>query len=148
LLIGDSGEKIDYTLAQCCNPIPGDEVFGFVTINEGIKIHKITCPNAIQLLSNYAYRVVKAKWTGGEKLSFLTGIVVKGIDDVGVVNKITKLISNQMKVNMRSLSFDSNDGVFEGKITLFVQDTSHLQELIGKLKEIPAVISVERIDQA
>lgn len=148
LLIGDSEEKIDYTLAPCCNPIPGDEVFGFVTINDGIKIHKISCPNAIQLLSNYAYRVVKAKWVGAEALSFLTGITVKGIDDVGIVNKITKLISNQMKVNMRSLSFDSNDGVFEGKITLFVQDTRHLNELIGKLKEVPGVISVERIDQA
>lgn len=148
LLIGDSEEKIDYTLAPCCNPIPGDEVFGFVTINDGIKIHKINCPNAIQLLSNYAYRVVKAKWVGSEALSFLTGITVKGIDDVGIVNKITKLISNQMKVNMRSISFDSNDGIFEGKITLFVQDTRHLHELMEKLKEVPGVISVERIDQA
>lgn len=148
LLIGENAEKIDYTLAPCCNPIPGDEVFGFVTINDGIKIHKINCPNAIQLLSNYAYRIVKAKWTGGETLSFLTGLTVKGIDDVGIVNRITKLISNQMKVNMRSLSFDSNDGVFEGKITLFVQDTRHLNELIVKLKKLPGVISVDRIDEA
>lgn len=148
LLIGDSEEKIDYTLAPCCNPIPGDEVFGFVTINDGIKIHKISCPNAIQLLSNYAYRIVKAKWVGAESLSFLTGISVKGIDEVGIVNKITRLISNQMKVNMRSLNFDSNDGIFEGKITLFVQDTRHLNELMEKLKEVPGVISVERLDQA
>jgi len=148
LLIGDSEEKIDYTLAPCCNPIPGDEVFGFVTINDGIKIHKISCPNAIQLLSNYAYRIVKAKWVGAESLSFLTGISVKGIDEVGIVNKITRLISNQMKVNMRSINFDSNDGIFEGKITLFVQDTRHLNELMEKLKEVPGVISVERLDQA
>ncbi|MBW7936459.1 MAG: bifunctional (p)ppGpp synthetase/guanosine-3',5'-bis(diphosphate) 3'-pyrophosphohydrolase, partial [Flavobacteriales bacterium] len=114
----------------------------------GIKIHKINCPNAIQLLSNYAYRIVKAKWTSFETLSFLTGLLVKGIDDVGIVNRITKLISNQMKVNMRSLSFDSSDGIFEGKITLFVQDTRHLNELMDKLKKLPGVISVERIDQA
>lgn len=148
LLIGENAEIIDYTLAPCCNPIPGDEVFGFVTINDGIKIHKINCPNAIQLLSNYAYRIVKAKWTSFETLSFLTGLLVKGIDDVGIVNRITKLISNQMKVNMRSLSFDSSDGIFEGKITLFVQDTRHLNELMDKLKKLPGVISVERIDQA
>lgn len=145
LLIGDSLQKLDYKLAPCCNPIPGDEVFGFVTINDGIKIHKISCPNAVQLLSNYAYRVVKAKWTGADDLAFLTGIKVNGIDDVGIVNKITKLISAQMKVNMRSIYFDSNDGIFEGRITLFVQDTRHLDELIQKLKKVEGVISVERM---
>jgi GTP pyrophosphokinase len=148
LLIGDSMEKIDYKLAPCCNPIPGDEVFGFVTINDGIKIHKINCPNAIQLLSNYAYRIVKAKWTSADSLAFLTGIRITGIDEVGIVNRITKLISNQMKVNMRSIYFDTNDGIFEGKLTLFVQDTRHLNELMDKLKTIPGVISVDRLDQA
>lgn len=148
LLIGDSMEKLDYKLSPCCNPIPGDEVFGFVTINEGIKIHKTTCPNAVQLLSNYAYRIVKAKWTSSESLAFLSGIRVTGIDEVGIVNKITKLISNQMKVNMRSIYFDTDDGIFEGKITLFVQDTRHLSELMDKLKTVPGVISVERMDQA
>jgi len=147
LLIGDSMEKIDYKLAPCCNPIPGDEVFGFVTINDGIKIHKINCPNAIQLLSNYAYRIVKAKWMSADSLAFLTGIRVTGIDEVGIVNKITKLISNQMKVNMRSIYFDTDDGIFEGKITLFVQDTRHLNELMDKLKTVPGVISVDRMDQ-
>lgn len=147
LLIGDSKEKLDYKLAPCCNPIPGDEVFGFVTISEGIKIHKITCPNAVQLLGNYAYRVVKAKWTGADDLAFLTGIKVNGIDEVGIVNKITKLISNQMKVNMRSIYFDSNDGIFEGRITLFVQDTRHLDELIQKLKKVEGIISVDRMNE-
>lgn len=148
LLIGDSMEKLDYKLSPCCNPIPGDEVFGFVTINDGIKIHKINCPNAVQLLSNYAYRTVKAKWTSSDSIAFLSGIKVTGIDEVGIVNKITKLISNQMKVNMRSIYFDTNDGIFEGKITLFVQDTRHLNELIDKLKTVPGVISVSRMDES
>lgn len=147
LLIGDSKEKLDYKLAPCCNPIPGDEVFGFVTVSDGIKIHKITCPNAVQLLGNQSYRVVKAKWTGADDLAFLTGIKVNGIDEVGIVNKITKLISNQMKVNMRSIYFDSNDGVFEGRITLFVQDTRHLDELIQKLKKVDGIISVDRMNE-
>ncbi len=147
LLIGDSKEKLDYKLAPCCNPIPGDEVFGFVTVSDGIKIHKITCPNAVQLLGNQSYRVVKAKWTGADDLAFLTGIKVNGIDEVGIVNKITKLISNQMKVNMRSIYFDSNDGVFEGRITLFVQDTRHLDELVQKLKKVEGIISVDRMNE-
>ena len=145
LLIGDNLEKLDYSLAPCCNPIPGDEVFGFVTVGDGIKIHKTNCPNAVQLLSNYAYRVVKAKWTSSDEPAFLVGIHVTGVDDVGIVNKITRLISNQMKVNIRSLSFDSNDGIFEGRMTLFVQHTLHLNELIGKLRDLEGVIDVERI---
>jgi GTP pyrophosphokinase len=147
LLIGDSKEKLDYKLAPCCKPIPGDEVFGFVTVGDGIKIHKISCPNAVQLLGNHAYRVVKAKWTGADDLAFLTGIKVNGIDEVGIVNKITKLISNQMKVNMRSIYFDSDDGIFEGRITLFVQDTRHLDELIQKLKKVDGIISVDRMNE-
>lgn len=146
LLIGDSMEKLDYKLSPCCNPIPGDEVFGFVTVSEGIKIHKTTCPNAVSLLSNYAYRIVKAKWVNSESLAFLAGIMVRGFDDVGIVNKITRLISNQMKVNMRSLNFDTNDGIFEGKITLFVSDTRHLNELMEKIKNVTGVIAVERMD--
>lgn len=146
LLIGDSMEKLDYTLSPCCSPIPGDEVFGFITINEGIKIHKTTCPNAVQMLSHYAYRVVKARWVDQKSIAFLTGLKVTGIDEVGIVNKITRLISNQMKVNMRSISFDTNDGTFEGKIIVYVQDTKHLDELMSKLKTVPGVISVKRMD--
>ncbi len=146
LLIGDSMEKLDYTLSPCCSPIPGDEVFGFITINDGIKIHKTTCPNAVQMLSHYAYRVVKARWVDQKSIAFLTGLKVTGIDEVGIVNKITRLISNQMKVNMRSISFDTNDGTFEGKIIVYVQDTKHLDELMSKLKTVPGVISVKRMD--
>ncbi|MFN5318530.1 MAG: RelA/SpoT family protein [Bacteroidia bacterium] len=146
LVIGDDMDKIDYKLAPCCNPIPGDEVFGFVTVDEGIKIHKTNCPNAIDLMSNYAYRVVKARWTSQQQIAFMAGIRVNGIDDVGIVNNITRIISNELNVNMRSISFDSLDGVFEGNIMVFVQDTHHLTELMGKIKQVKGVTSVMRVD--
>jgi GTP pyrophosphokinase len=146
LVIGENLQKIDYKLSPCCNPISGDDVFGFITINEGIKIHRVNCPNALQLLSNYAYRVVKAKWTSQELISFLAGIKITGIDEVGLVNNITKIISNELSVNMRSISFDSNDGTFEGQVMVFVQDTNHLTELMDKLKKVNGVLSVTRLD--
>lgn len=146
LVIGEDLQKIDYKLAPCCNPINGDDVFGFVTINEGIKIHRANCPNAIQLMSNYAYRIVKAKWTDSDKISFLAGIKIMGSDAVGIVNNITKIISNELNVNMRSISFDTNDGIFEGTIMVFVNDTNHLTELMKKLKKVNGVLTVARID--
>ena len=146
LVIGEDLEKIDYKLSPCCNPIPGDDVFGFITINEGIKIHRVTCPNAIQLMSNYAYRIVKAKWTNQQQIAFLAGVRMTGIDEVGLVNKISKVISSELKVNMRSISIDSNDGIFDGTIMLFVNDTHHLDKLIKKLKEINGILTVSRID--
>ncbi|MFM7217802.1 MAG: RelA/SpoT family protein, partial [Bacteroidota bacterium] len=146
LVIGENLEKIDYKLSPCCNPIPGDDVFGFITINEGIKIHRVSCPNATQLMSNYAYRIVKAKWTGQQEIAFLAGIRITGIDDVGVVSKISKVISSELKVNMRSISIESNDGIFEGTIMLFVHDTHHLHKLIKKLREVNGILTVSRID--
>ena len=146
LVLGENLEKIDYKFSPCCNPIPGDDVFGFITINEGIKIHRVSCPNAIQLMSNYAYRIVKAKWTNQQQIAFLAGVRLTGIDDVGVVNKISKVISSELKVNMRSLSIESNDGIFEGTIMLFVHDTHHLDKLLKKLKEINGILTVSRID--
>ena len=146
LVIGDDMDKIDYRLAPCCTPIPGDEVFGFVTVDEGIKIHKTNCPNAIDLMSNYAYRIVKARWTSQQQIAFMAGLRVNGIDDVGIVNSITRIISNELNVNMRSISFDSMDGVFEGNIMVFVQDTNHLTELIEKIKGVKGVTSVMRVD--
>lgn len=146
LVIGENLQKIDYKLSPCCTPIPGDDVFGFITINEGIKIHRVNCPNAIQLLSNYAYRVVKAKWTSQELISFLSGIKITGIDEVGLVNNITKIISNELNVNMRSISFDSHDGTFEGTVMVFVHDTNHLTELMKKLKKVNGVLTVTRVD--
>lgn len=145
LLIGDSMEALDYTLSPCCNPIPGDDVFGFVTINEGIKIHRNNCPNAVQLMSKFAYRIVKAKWYTGKSIAFLSGIKIKGIDDMGILNNLTSLISSEYNVNIRSINIDSNAGTFEGTVMLYVNDTQHLNNLIGKIKKIKGVKQVSRI---
>lgn len=146
LVIGEHLDKIDYKIATCCNPIPGDDVFGFVTLKDGIQIHRVNCPNATELMSNFAYRVVKAKWTNQESISFLAGIKVTGTDEVGIVNNITKIISNELNVNMRSISFDTNDGIFEGTIMVFVNDTNHLTDLMKKLKKVSGVLTVNRVD--
>ena len=147
LLIGDDLQKIDYKLSSCCNPIAGDDVFGFITLDEGIKIHRVNCPNAVQLMSNFAYRIVKARWKGKDTVEFLAGIKFSGIDDVGLVNKITTIISHEHNVNMRAISFESHDGIFEGKVMAFVHDTDHLNSLMDKLKRVRGVRSVERVDQ-
>jgi guanosine-3',5'-bis(diphosphate) 3'-pyrophosphohydrolase len=146
ILIGDDLEKIDYTIAKCCNPIPGDEVFGFVTVSEGIKIHQTNCPNAVELMSHYGYRIVKAKWTSQTEVSFLTGLKIIGADRVGIINDVTKVISNQLNINIRSITVETEDGMFEGMIMVFVNDTSHLNTLISKLKDILDVISVNRVN--
>ncbi len=146
LLIGDDLQKIDYKLSTCCNPIQGDDVFGFITINDGIKIHRTNCPNAAKLMASYGYRVVKAKWTNQKEIAFLTGVRITGIDDVGVINNITKVISNDLKVNMRSISVDSDDGIFEGQIMVFVNDTNHLNDLIKRLKQVSGILTVSRFD--
>jgi GTP diphosphokinase / guanosine-3',5'-bis(diphosphate) 3'-diphosphatase len=146
LVIGDNMTRIEYKLSVCCNPIAGDDVFGFISIGEGIKIHRVNCPNAVSMMSNYAYRIVKARWTGQEQISFLAGIHITGIDEVGLVNNITKIISSELSVNMRSLSFDTQDGTFDGTIMLFVHDTNHLTALIKKLTRVNGVLKVERIN--
>ncbi|HXP49011.1 MAG TPA: bifunctional (p)ppGpp synthetase/guanosine-3',5'-bis(diphosphate) 3'-pyrophosphohydrolase [Bacteroidia bacterium] len=146
LVIGDNLDNLEYKLSPCCNPIPGDDVFGFITIHEGIKIHRVNCPNAIELMSNYAYRIVKAKWTSQKLISFLAGIKVIGIDKMGLVNGITQVISNELNVNMRYISFDTNDGTFEGNIMVFVHDTAHLTSLMKKLEKVDGVIKVTRVD--
>ncbi len=147
LVIGDDLQKLDYKLAPCCNPIPGDDVFGFVTIGEGIKIHRVNCPNAIKLLSNYAYRVIKAKWVNDQLISFLAGLKITGTDELGIVNNITKVISNENNVNMRAINFDTDDGLFEGTIMVYVHDTKHLNHLMDNLKKVKGVNRVERIDE-
>lgn len=146
LMIGDNMQNLEYKLSPCCNPIPGDDVFGFITINEGIKIHRVNCPNAIALMSNHAYRIVKAKWTSQKLISFLAGIKIVGIDKIGLVNKITNIISKELNVNMRYISFDTNDGTFEGTIMVFVHDTAHLTDLMKKLQKVDGVIKVTRVD--
>jgi guanosine-3',5'-bis(diphosphate) 3'-pyrophosphohydrolase len=146
LLIGEDMQKIDYKLANCCNPIPGDDVFGFITVGDGIKIHRTNCPNATKLMSNYGYRVVKARWTNQQELVFLTGLRITGIDDVGLINKLTTIISNDFKINIRSITVDSDNGIFEGSIMVYVNDTEHLDNLIKKLNAVRGITAVTRFD--
>jgi GTP pyrophosphokinase len=147
IFIGEGADpNLDYTLSPCCNPLPGDYVFGFVSINDGIKIHRNNCPNAKQLRSNYSYRILKAKWKSKVGDAFITGLEFIGIDIVGVVKELTTIISEEEKVNMKSVNFDTNDGVFQGSIMLYVYDKSHLEKLIKKLRNINGIEKVERIE--
>lgn len=146
LLIGEDLQKIDYKLSNCCNPIPGDDVFGFVTVSDGIKIHRTNCPNATKLMSSFGYRIIKAKWTSQKQLAFLTGLKIIGIDEVGLINNLTKVISNDFKVNMRSITVDTEDGIFNGTIMIYVNDTKHLEDLIQELKQVKGITDVFRFD--
>jgi len=146
IIFGESSDKILYKLANCCQPIPGDDVFGFVTSGEGLKIHRTDCPNAAQLMANYAHRIVKTKWAKNKEISFLSGIRLIGLDDVGIIQGITGVITGDMKLNMRSISVDSKDGIFEGTIMVFVHDREELDELCQKLGNINGINKVERIE--
>lgn len=144
LVFGKEEDKLEYKLANCCNPIPGDSVFGFVTVNDGINVHKKECPNAIQLQSNYAYRIMTAKWVDSTQQEFRAIIKLTGLDDLGLVSQITKEISNNLNVDMRNISFDSHDSVFQGKITVIVKNKTILKELMTRLKKINGIDKVTR----
>lgn len=148
IIIGD-GEPMEYSFSNCCSPIPGDEIFGFVTVGEGVKIHRTNCGNAISLMSNYGYRIIKSRWADdalNKSSSFLTSIKIEGIDSVGIISTITNIISTQLQINMKSISVTANEGTFEGNITLLVNDTRHLEELMNKIKAASKLISVSRVD--
>lgn len=145
LVFGKEEERLNYTLANCCNPIPGDQVFGFVTINDGIKVHKKNCPNAVSLQSNYAYRIMSAKWIDSTQRTYTSHIKLSGIDNLGLVNDITKLISENLHVNMKSISFSSDDGIFNGDIMVEVKNQTMLKNLIDKLKKINGIDKVIRV---
>ena len=146
IIFGESSDQIQYELAKCCKPIPGDNVFGFVTIGKGMVIHRTNCPNAPQLMANYGHRIVKTKWAKNKEISFLTGLKIIGMDDVGVINKITTIISGDMKINIAGLSIESDSGIFEGMIKVFVHDKEELEELVIRLKELNGIQSVDRFD--
>lgn len=146
IIIGEDFKNIQYTMGKCCNPLPGDLVFGFITINEGVKIHRNSCPNAEHLMSKMAYRLVKAKWKNEELKERLAAIKLFGIDSIGIVNRLTEIISNQQNVNMKFISFETNDGLFEGRIKVLVYDTQHLEQLMGKFEQVEGVQRVERWD--
>ncbi|MDE3212774.1 MAG: bifunctional (p)ppGpp synthetase/guanosine-3',5'-bis(diphosphate) 3'-pyrophosphohydrolase, partial [Bacteroidota bacterium] len=146
IIFGESSDKIMYTLANCCKPIPGDDVFGFITQGEGLKIHRTNCPNAARLLSHYGHRVVKTKWVKNREISFLTGLKIVGLDDVGVINKITNLISGTLKININALTIEAREGLFEGNIRVYVHDKDELEHLLDQLKKLPGIESVDRYD--
>ena len=145
LLIGDDEQKVDYQLASCCDPVEGDEVFGFVTSSGTIKIHRNSCKNADELRSSYNYRVMKAVWSSKKKIKFISRLKFTGIDDVGLVYNLTKAISEDLLVNMKSISFDTNDGIFDGKIAVLIEDVQHLEKLIQRLLKVPGVLTVDRV---
>ena len=145
LVFGKEEEHLDFIMSPCCNPIPGDKVFGFVTINEGIKVHKTDCPNAISLQSNYAYRIIIAKWIDSTKQEFKAILKIYGVDNVGLINKITQVISKNMNVNIHGINISGNDGIFEGSITVSVQNKSQLQKLSNNIKLIDGIEAVNRI---
>ena len=145
LVFGNDEEHLEYTLAKCCNPIPGDRVFGFLTINEGIKVHKKDCPNAVSLQANYAYRIMPAKWIDSTKQDFRVFLNVSGSDKFGLVNQLTKVISSNMHVNIHSLNISGNAGVFEGNIAISVKNIGQLKKLTDNIKKIDGIEKVERV---
>lgn len=145
LVFGKEEEKLPYKLSQCCNPIPGDDVFGFLSVNDGIKVHTKSCPNAISLQSNYAYRIMSAKWIDSTQEEFTADIQITGIDNLGLVNEITNIISDNLHVNMRNLNFSADGGTFTGKITLVVKNNNILKKLINSLKQVEGIDKVSRI---
>ncbi len=145
LVFGKEEEKLEYTLSKCCNPIPGDEVFGFISVNEGIKVHKKNCPNAISLQSNYAYRIISARWIDSTQEEFRADIQLTGIDNLGLVSEITQVISDNLHVNMRNLNFSTDGGTFTGEITVVVKNKSMIKKLIANLKQINGIEKVSRV---
>ncbi|RTL50531.1 MAG: RelA/SpoT family protein [Sphingobacteriales bacterium] len=146
IIFGESSDKIMYSLAKCCNPIPGDDVFGFVSTGKGLIIHRTNCPNAAQLLANYGHRVVKTKWAKNKEISFLTGLKIVGLDDVGVINKITNIISGDLRINIAALTIESAEGLFQGTVKVFVHDKEELEELVKRLKQLQGIQSIDRFD--
>jgi GTP pyrophosphokinase len=144
LVFGVDQDKLDYKLSNCCNPIPGDEVFGFITINEGIKVHKKDCPNAISLQSNYAYRIIPAKWIDSSQQEFKAILHITGMDTIGLTNKLTKVISDNMNVNIQSISLSGDAGIFKGQIAVIVQNNTILKKLIDNIKKIDGIDKVSR----
>ena len=145
LVIDRNLKGLDYQLARCCQPIYGDPIFGFVTINGGIKIHRQDCPNAPELRRRYGYRVVKARWSGKGASQYSITLRVIGNDDIGIVNNLTSIISKDERLVLRSINIDSHDGLFSGNLVVMLEDTSRLEQLIKKLRTVKGVKQVERI---
>ncbi len=147
LVFGKEEEKLNYTQSKCCTPIPGDQVFGFLTINEGIKIHKKNCPNAISLQSNYAYRIMQAKWIDSTKQDFKVVLHISGVDTSGIVNEVTKIISSNVGVFIHSINISGDEGVFDGKIALSVKNSAQLKKLMNRIEKVDGVKKLERVNR-
>jgi GTP diphosphokinase / guanosine-3',5'-bis(diphosphate) 3'-diphosphatase len=146
LVFGTEQDKLDYKLSACCNPIPGDKVFGFLTVTDGLKVHRKNCPNAISLQSNYAYRIISAKWIDSTKEEFKATLKITGMDSMGLTNELTKVISNQMHVNIKNISLSGDAGVFNGQITVIVRNNTVLNKMIENIKKIDGIEKVTRIN--
>jgi guanosine-3',5'-bis(diphosphate) 3'-pyrophosphohydrolase len=144
LFIGEDLDVIDFKIAACCNPIPGDDVFGFITVSDGIKVHRTSCPNAPELLSSHGHRVIKAKWASKHKASFIVDLEIIGTDRVGLISDVTKVISSENQVNMRSIEVDTDTGIFEGRISLYIDDQSMLSSLTKQIENVEGVVKVTR----
>ena len=144
IVFNEDDDILEYKIAQCCNPIPGDEIFGFLSVEEGIKVHADQCPNSIELRANYSYRILNAKWTLKENLDFLANIKINGIDSVGLINRITEIISKQMHVNIKAINVVGDDGIFDGEITLKVHNENFLNQVTSKLKKIEGIDEISR----
>ncbi len=147
IVFGPDEQQLDYKLANCCNPIPGDDIFGFTTINEGIKVHKKSCPNALSLHSNYAYRILSARWIDSSKHDFIVHLKIKGFDRPGMAKDITRLITDDEQLNMKNVNLKEQGGIFEGDIALYIKNTDHLKQVIKDLKKIEGVEKVLRVEK-
>ena len=144
IVFNDDEEVLDYQIAVCCNAIPGDEIFGFLSVIDGLKVHRSDCPNAIELRANYAYRILSAKWTSKDHINFIANLNLNGIDSVGLINKVTQIISKQMHVDIKAINISTDDGVFDGEITLKVHNEKFLSEITKKLEEIDGIVKITR----
>jgi GTP pyrophosphokinase len=146
-MFDDENRHVDYNLAECCKPIAGDEVFGFVNKNNIVEIHRSNCQQAISVISKYGYKTLRTKWNRQHQIAFLTGLKISGIDDVGVMYKITSIISGELKINMQSITIETDDGLFEGIIKVYVRDTEQLNLLMERLKALEGILSVTQYEQ-
>lgn len=146
LIVDENIVNVDYTLSQCCNPIYGDDIFGFVSIGKGIRIHRVSCPNANEMLTRYPYRVVKSNWTNKGNASYQAVLHITGEDELGIINNISETITKDLRVKMRSIQVDTNAGAFEGKLSVIISNIDHLNNLIAKLKLIKGIHKVSRYD--
>jgi GTP diphosphokinase / guanosine-3',5'-bis(diphosphate) 3'-diphosphatase len=148
LIIDDKLANVDFKLAKCCNPIVGDEIFGFVTVSEGIKVHRLNCPNAAQLISKYGYRIVRARWsTKGKQTMFTVEIAIQGENDPNMLNNISTVLSKDLKISLHSINLDNADGMFKGRLKISIKDTAHLDVLLARLSAIKGVYQVTRVER-